>query len=63
MTFEQVKAGILSLDPNDQKKLLMEVLPTILPKVCNDEACLSQIRNFVDEETVKSYREQHMDNI
>jgi hypothetical protein len=41
----------------------MEVLKELLPKVCNDEACLEQIRNFVDEETIRSYREQHMDSV
>ena len=63
MTFEQVKAGVLNLDKNDQKRLIVEVLPEILPKVCNDDVCLSQIRNFVDEETIRTYREQHMDSI
>jgi len=63
MTFEQVKAGILNLDQNEQKRLIMEVLAEILPKVCHDDVCLDQIRKFVDEETIKTYREQHMDSI
>jgi hypothetical protein len=63
MTFEQVKSAILELDQSEQKRLIMEILPEILPKVCTDEACLSQIRNFVDEETIRTYREQHMDGI
>lgn len=63
MKFEELKAAILDLDHSDQKRLIMEVLTQIMPKVCKDEACLSQIRNFVDEETVRNYREQHMDGI
>lgn len=63
MGFDEVRAAVLNLDQNEQKRLLMEVLTVIMPKVCTDEACLDQIRNFVDEETVKSYRQQHMDSI
>ena len=63
MEFDEVRAAVLNLDQNDQKRLLMEVLTEIMPKVCTDEACLDQIRNFVDEETVKTYRQQHMDSI
>ena len=63
MTYEEVKSAVLSLDQNEQKNLVMEVLTELLPKVCTDEACLSQIRDFVNEETIKTYREQHMDGI
>ena len=63
MGFEEVKAAVLNLDQSEQKRLLMEVLKEIMPKVCTDDACLDQIRNFVDEETVKTYRQQHMDGI
>ena len=63
MTYEEVKSAVLSLDQNEQKNLVMEVLTELLPKVCTDEACLSQIRAFVNEETIKTYREQHMDGI
>ena len=63
MGYDDLKAAVLNLGQNDQKRLVMEVLTQLLPKVCNDEACLDQLRNFVDEETVRSYREQHMDSI
>jgi hypothetical protein len=63
MTFEQMKAAVLSLDQTEQKRFIIEVLTEIMPKVCTDEACLNQIRNFVNEETIKTYREQHMDGI
>ena len=63
MGFDEVRAAVLNLDQNEQKRLLMEVLTEIMPKVCTDDACLDQIRNFVDEETVKTYRQQHMDSI
>ena len=63
MTFEEVKAAVLNLDQTGQKRLIMEVLTEIMPKVCTDDACLNQIRKFVDEETVRTYKEQHMDGI
>ena len=63
MTFEQLKAAILNLDQNEQKQLIMEVLPEIMPKVCRDDVCIDRIRKFVDEETIRIYREQHMDGI
>jgi hypothetical protein len=63
MKFDELKAAILDLDQSEQKRLIMEVLTQIMPNVCTDEACLSQIRNFVDEETVRTYREQHMGGI
>jgi hypothetical protein len=63
MTFEETKTAILSLDQGDQKRLFMEVLAEIMPKVCTDDACLNKIRKFVDEETIRTYREQHMDGI
>lgn len=63
MTFEQVKSALLNLDKSEQKRMVIEVLTEILPEVCTDEKCLDQIRNFVNEETIKTYREQHMGGI
>ncbi len=63
MTYEDVRAAVLNLDKTEQKRLIMEVLPEIISQVCTDEACLSTIRNFVNEETIRTYKEQHMDGI
>jgi hypothetical protein len=63
MTFEQVKSAVLNLAENEKKRLIIEVLTEMLPEVCTDEECLSQIRNFVNEETIRAYREQHMGGI
>lgn len=63
MTFEQVKSAVLNLDQSEQKRLILEVLTELLPAVCTDEECLDQIRNFVNEETIRTYREQHMGGI
>lgn len=63
MTFEEIKDATLNLDGNGQKRLVMELLPAIWPKVCLDEECLIKVRELVDEATVKSYYDQHMDHI
>jgi hypothetical protein len=63
MTFEQVKSAVLSLAENEKKRLILEVLTEMLPEVCTDEECLDQIRHFVNEETIRTYREQHMGGI
>lgn len=62
-TFDEVKTAVLNLEEREQKRLIMEVLTEIMPLVCRDEECLSQIRNFVNQETIREYREQHMDSI
>lgn len=63
MTFEELKAAVLNLDQNEQKRLIMEILPEILPHACTDDACLNVIRNFVNEESIRTYKEQHMGGI
>jgi hypothetical protein len=63
MTFEDIKTAILNLSSEDQKRLITEVVPQIWQNACTDKACLVKMRELVDEETVKGYREQHMDAI
>ena len=63
MTYEDARDAVLNLNKTEQKRLVLEVLPEILSQVCTDEACLSMIRNFVNEETIRTYKEQHMDGI
>lgn len=63
MKLEELKKTILDLDDSDQKQLLLDILPEMLPKVCTDDTCLSMIRNFIDKESSRSYQEQHMGGI
>lgn len=63
MTYDEIKEAILKLEAAEQKRLILEVLPQIWPQVCTDDACLDKIRSLVDEDTVRSYRDQHMDGI
>lgn len=63
MTFEDVKAAVLSLSDSDKKRLITEIVPAIWPKACSDEACLKSMKSLVDDDAVKKYREEHMDSI
>ena len=63
MTFEEIKAAVLKLSDQEQKRLIMEVMPAIMPKACTDDTCVQKIRDLVDEESVRSYRDQHMNGI
>jgi len=63
MTFEEVKKAVLSLSERDQKRLITEIVPEIWPRACTDDSCLNKMRELVDEETIKPYREKHMGSI
>ena len=63
MKTEDIKLAIRNLEQSEQRRLMMEVLPEILPKACTDEACLTVVRDFINEETSRLYREQHMGGI
>lgn len=63
MNYDEIKTAILNLNDEEQKRLIMEVMAAMLPKVCTDEECLTKIQDFVNEEAIKSYREQHMGGI
>lgn len=63
MTLDEIKSAALRLSHDDQKRLVLELIEAIMPVACTDEACLNQIRQFVDDATVRGYRDQHMGNI
>jgi hypothetical protein len=63
MTFDEIKAAIMGLDDKEQKRVVLELLPAIWPKIVGDDACVQLLRKLVDEESVKRYREEHMDSI
>lgn len=63
MTFDEIKAAIMAMDDHGKKRVVMEVLPAIWPKIAGDEACLEFLRNLVDAEAVRKYKEEHMDSI
>ena len=63
MTFDEVRAVIMAMDDQGKKRVVMELLPAIWPKIVRDEACLELLRKLVDEEAVAKYKEEHMDSI
>ena len=63
MTFDEIKAAILSLDDQGKKRVVTELLPAIWPKIVCDDACLEYLRKLVDEAAVVKYKEEHMDSI
>jgi hypothetical protein len=63
MTFEEIKAAVMGLSAADQKRLILEVVPQIWPKACADDSCVKRMKEMVDEQVIKKYREEHMDSI
>jgi hypothetical protein len=63
MNFEEIKSAIMNLNDQDQKRLILEVVPAIWPTACLDDICVDSLRELVDEATIKEYREQHLDSI
>jgi hypothetical protein len=63
MKFAEIKVAIMKLDEQDQRRLILEVLPEIWPQIIGDAACLKLLRHLVDEESVRRYQEEHLDHI
>ena len=63
MEFEAIKAAVMNLDEGEQRRVVLELLPAIWPKIVGDEACLKLIRKLIDAESVKRYQEEHLDHI
>jgi hypothetical protein len=63
MTFDEIKAAIMKLDDKGKRRVILEVLPAIWPKIVGDDACIELLRKMVDEESIRKYREEHMDSI
>ena len=63
MTFDEIKAAVMSLDDQEKLRVVRELLPAIWPKIVCDDACLGFLRKLVDEAAVEKYKEEHMDSI
>ena len=63
MNLATIKAAIMKLDPGEQRRVVLELLPEIWPQIVGDEACLALLRKLLDEESVRRYQEEHMDHI
>ena len=63
MTFDEIKAAVVSLDDQGKKRVVCELLTEIWPKIVGDDVCLKFLRKLVDEAAVAKYKEEHMDSI
>jgi hypothetical protein len=63
MEFEAIKAAVMNLDEAEQRRVVLELLPAIWPKIVADDECLKVIRKLIDAESVKRYQEEHLDHI
>ena len=63
MKFDEIKAAVMNLDEGEQRRVVLELLPAIWPKIVEDESCLKLIRKLIDEESVKRYQQEHLDHI
>jgi hypothetical protein len=63
MTFDEVKAAVMSLDDQGKLRVVTELLPAIWQKIVCDDACLGFLRKMVDEAAVAKYKDEHMDSI
>lgn len=63
MTFEEIKSAVLKLNKKQQRRVVQELLPAIWPNLVQDESCLQSLRKLVDEESVRKYKEEHLDHI
>jgi hypothetical protein len=63
MTLAEIKAAVLHLDEVGQRRLMVELLPEIWPRLAADEYAFALIKKLVDEESVRTYQEEHMDHI
>ena len=63
MNFDEIKAAIMKLEGKEQQRVVLELLPAIWPHIVRDDSCLKLLRKLVDEESVRSYQEEHLDHI
>jgi hypothetical protein len=63
MKFDEIKVGIMKLDEKEQRRVVLELLPEIWPNLVGDDACIKLLRKLVDEASLRTYQEEHMDHI
>ena len=63
MDLAEIRNAILGLNDAAQKQLVLEVLPEIWPRISGDAACLAVLKQLLDAESVKTYQQEHKDQI
>ena len=60
MSFEEIKDSIMSLETDDQKRLITEVVPQVWGNACDDPSCALKLKELVDGDIERPYYEMHM---
>jgi hypothetical protein len=61
--FDEIKTAVLKLDKKGQRRVVQELLPAIWPNIVSDESSIQFLRKLVDEESIRKYKEEHLDHI
>ena len=63
MGFDEIKAAIMTMDTNDQKRLIVEVVPQMWESACEDPTCALKLKELVDKDIIRPYDEMFMGGI
>jgi hypothetical protein len=63
MGFEEIKAAIMTMDISDQRRLIMEVVPQMWERACEDPTCALKLKELVDKDIIHPYDEMFMGGI
>ncbi len=63
MEFDEIKVEIMNLNEEEQRRIVLELLPEIWPQIVSDDSCIKLLRKLVDEESIKRYQEEHMNHL
>jgi hypothetical protein len=63
MDFEDIKDAIMDMDANDQKRLIMEVIPLVWESACDDPSCAVKLKQLVDSGIMRPYDDLYMGGI
>ncbi len=63
MKFDEIKRVIMNLDEKEQRRVVLELLPEIWPQIVGDDSCIKLLRKLVDEESIRTYQEEHMNHL
>jgi hypothetical protein len=63
MSFEEIRDSIMHMEKAEQKRLIMEVVPQLWGKACDDASCALKFRELVDKDIMRPYDEILMGGI
>ncbi len=62
-TLAQIEKAILELSATEQEELILSVLPKIWKDLGKDETFFENVKQLVDSEAERRYKEEYMDHI